>query len=53
LSNEKWLNTRFSKSEENKAFQKMFFDAVEAGKFEISQPKWQDIIIGGYRLHAD
>lgn len=53
FSNEKWLNTRFSKSEENKAFQKIFFEAVEAGKFEISQPKWQDIIIGGYRLHAD
>jgi len=53
FSNEKWLHTSFSKSEKHKAFQKIFFDAVEAGKFEISQPKWQDIIIGGYRLHAD
>lgn len=53
MDNEKWLTVRYSNSENNKEFKKMFFEAVEAGKFEVAKPKWQDLIIGGYRLHAD
>ncbi|MES2673757.1 MAG: DUF4153 domain-containing protein [Pseudomonadota bacterium] len=53
LENAKWLTAGFSNSEKNQDFKSIFFDAVAAGKFEIAKPAWQDLMIGGYRLHAD
>lgn len=51
IDNKKWQTIKFHNTEKND-FEKEFFKAVAAGQFEVIQPKWQDLSIGGRRLHA-
>ncbi len=53
LENAKWSTVAFKHSENIQDFKAAFFDAVKSGKFEVVNPKWQDVIIGGQTLHAD